>query len=407
MNPQTSGPALRTPAEDFDPWFVMLSAPPRSGTTAQEFQVVAADLPVVEKTVDLPGLVTGAARNARRHIRERWTHIRSGTPAEQVAAVLTGKRYRAGRAVDVPTSLATTVSAALAAGRPVEFVLPSFPFKIPNAAKVEHRVPDYAELLCLQRLYEIVEVVRELTDAEARFHIVSDGAIYSDLCGVKYSEYSTYYAMVADFIAGMGAARELHLVDMVADVIGDRSASFERERRELAPMLRSWWDERRHDDRVRYLIRNMAGNIDLGPETTALTRASVYGGGFMSEDGAAQVSQASEEFVKHVHARAEEAAFDFTLLLTTLRRTDMLTRRHPHAIRATVHPKPGQWGIHLVNQESRTFPWQGVALRTAKGTWRVLPQTEAVERAALLVLDATTKQPLYFDERAEHRDVGV
>jgi pyoverdine/dityrosine biosynthesis protein Dit1 len=295
--------------------------------------------------------------------------------------------------------MAATVADALAAGRPVEFVLPSFPFKIPNATKVEHRVPDYAELLCLQRLYEITETVRELTDAEAVFHIVSDGAIYSELCGVKSPEYRSYYETVAAFIDRIGITRELNLVDMVADIIGERSTEFEREREALVPALRSWWEGRRDEDRVRYLIRNMAGNINLAPELTAWTRASVYGGGFMSEDGSELRWRASDQFIKHVYNRAEQAAFDFTVLLTALRRTGVLARRYPGAIRATVHPKPGQWGIHLVNRESRTFPWQGVAMRTRDGSWRIVPQAEAVQRAALLVVDETTKQPLYFAER--------
>lgn len=69
--------------------------------------------------------------------------------------------------------------------------------------------------------------------------------------------------------------------------------------------------------------------------------------------------------------RAERGALEFALFLYVLSEIDLVPSCYPGAVRATVHPKPGQWGLHLVNRESRVFPWQGVAYRNENGQWRI------------------------------------
>ncbi len=50
-----------------------------------------------------------------------------------------------------------------------------------------------------------------------------------------------------------------------------------------------------------------------------------------------------------------------------------------------MHPKPTQWGLHLVNRESRVFPWQGVAFRKAGGQWRLKYEFEVRRNRAVPV----------------------
>lgn len=388
---------VRSLPRDFDPWYVMLSPPAEFDES--EFLVVSRRLPVVERPVDFHAVVREAERNARRYIRERWNSIKSSSPAEQITALLTSKHYRAGP-LTAREHFAEQVERSLAAGGPVEFVLPSFPFKIPNPGKVQHRNADYAEILCLQRLYEITEIVRDLGGVDSIFRIISDGKMYADVCGIGFSEHSQYFAANAGFIEAMAATHALTLVDMIDDVLGDRQDDLWREIEEFSPALTDWWNSRRADGKVRYLVRNMAANINLDAEMSGFSRAVISGGeGFSVNLDAATRMEMMDELIKQVHARAEKAAFEFTALLVALRQTDAVTSRYPMAIRATVHPKEGQWGIHLVNKESRVFPWQGVALQTQRGDWRIVPLAHALQRASVLVADSVSKRPMYYSER--------
>jgi L-tyrosine isonitrile synthase len=382
---------------DFDPWYVMLSPP--EDIEEEKFSVVPCDTPVVERPVDYPGVVREAERNARAYIRERWNSVKSSSPADQITALLTSKRYRAGP-LTARERFGETVACSLAAGGPVEFVLPSFPFKIPNSAKVQHRNADYAEILCLQRMYEITEIVRELGGTDSIFRIISDGKIYADICGVSFSERARYFRTVTDCISAMSAAHALQIVDMLDDVVAEQQPGLWREIETFRPALTDWWNSTRGDSKVRYLIRNMAANINLDAEMSAFTRAVVGAGdGFAVSLDMRARAEIMDEFVKQVHTRAEKAAFEFTALLVALRKTNAVETRYPGSIRATVHPKEGQWGIHLVNKESRVFPWQGVALQTLSGEWRIVPQSQALQRASVLVVDDKRKDPMYYSER--------
>jgi pyoverdine/dityrosine biosynthesis protein Dit1 len=385
--------------DDFDPSFVMLSPSASMGESTPGFHAPHADLPVVERSIDYQSVTAEAERNARHYIGVRWRDIKSAPPAEQIASLLAGRRYRAGP-LTARDEFAATIRRALCGGGPVEFVLPSFPFKIPNPGKVAHRTADYAEVLCLQRLYEITEVVRELGGTDSVFRIISDGKIYAGISRIGYGERTQYFTDVVRLIAAMSATHALSVVDMLDDVVGDLRGEVWRDLEAFTPALRRWWDARRNQDKVRYLVRNMTMNIDLGAEMSAFTRVlacAEHGSSARPDNGA--LGETAAELARQVHERADKAAFEFTALLTALRRSGVIAVRYPRAIRATVHPKAGQWGIHLVNQESRVFPWQGVALQTQDGNWRVVPQSQALQRAAALVVDSATSRPLYYSER--------
>jgi hypothetical protein len=102
--------------------------------------------------------------------------------------------------------------------------------------------------------------------------------------------------------------------------------------------------------------------------------------------------------------RAEQGAFEFALFLYILREIDLVGSCYPGAVRATVHPKPGQWGLHLVNPETRVFPWQGVAYLNERDRWRVKYEFDVMREGARPVHVRGDDElfPFYY----EHRDGG-
>ncbi|MGV0435593.1 hypothetical protein ACUY2R_01150 [Corynebacterium mastitidis] len=60
--------------------------------------------------------------------------------------------------------------------------------------------------------------------------------------------------------------------------------------------------------------------------------------------------------------RAEKAAFEYTVLLTLMRKVDLISKAFPHAIRGTVHPKPNQYSPIMRHPDTVISPWHGTAI---------------------------------------------
>ncbi|KAI8819266.1 Pyoverdine/dityrosine biosynthesis protein-domain-containing protein, partial [Fimicolochytrium jonesii] len=75
------------------------------------------------------------------------------------------------------------------------FMLPGFPCKSPNAAdKVLGHLPDKGEELALASMVTIGDLIREVYAPGAKFVIVSDGHVFSDLIGVPDANVNEYGA---------------------------------------------------------------------------------------------------------------------------------------------------------------------------------------------------------------------
>jgi pyoverdine/dityrosine biosynthesis protein Dit1 len=89
-------------------------------------------------------------------------------------------------------------------GIPVEFVLPAFPAKSPNTAKVLGATPDMAERLSLQFLCAICDRVRQIYRAGAKIIVCSDGRVFSDLVQIADSNVTRYQAELRAMIDRIG-----------------------------------------------------------------------------------------------------------------------------------------------------------------------------------------------------------
>lgn len=304
---------------------------------------------------------------------------------EKIFQIMRSKRFRAGtvaatRFDDNKELLRPIAQRHIDDGSPLEFVLPSYPFKHKNPAKVSRRSPDMAEVLCLGQLYEICHAIRLVYDPGATFVIVSDGLVYRRMFGVTLHETLSYRERVREMITQLGFDDALEIIDM-DELVDSRRELFDIVESRLRPVFAQWWRTHRDDLRRASLISASAANINTAESVThdlvqLTTRDAVLG---TREEG----------LIEHVEAirnktvkRAEDAAFEFALFLYVLREIDLVQSYFPRAIRATVHPKPGQWGLHLVNRETRVFPWQGVAYRKADGQWRIRYEFEMMREQA-------------------------
>jgi pyoverdine/dityrosine biosynthesis protein Dit1 len=326
---------------------------------------------------------------------------RQETVHDRVFEIMRSKRFRAGTVKqtsfeDNRELFRPIVERHIEAGTPLELVMPSFPFKHRNPVKVGRRSPDMAEVLCLCRLREAGLALGRVHEPGARFVIVSDGLVYRTMFGVTRHEALSYRERVKEMIAQLGFEDTIEVTDM-EELVGSRRALFDHVEERLRPVFTEWWRTNPDDLRRASLISASAANVNTSESVTQDLVQMATKDAVLGPDGQSTLDN-FETIRGQTVDRAEQGAFEFALFLYVLREIDLVESCYPDAVRVTVHPKPGQWGLHLVNQESRVFPWQGVAYRNEREQWRVKYEFEMMrERATPVhVRDDDELFPFYY-----------
>lgn len=259
---------------------------------------------------------------------------------------------------------APRVARAVASGAPVTFVLPAFPGKSPNTAKVLGVLPDMAERLALRFLDDLAGRIAEAYPPGARILVCSDGRVFSDAVGIPDDHITAYQDAVRDLVGelphrGVG----LVTLDDLAEFAGlghegMRAALCERYAEPLAALR----------ERVR------------SGEEVALYRAITR---FLFEDGnTPRYTGSRAALQRDARARA------YTVIQRSRAWGDLLAERFPDAVRLSIHPQPcgaPKLGIHLVETADNWLtPWHSVALWTGD-RFVLVPRAEAERRGARLV----------------------
>ncbi|MCJ1317819.1 hypothetical protein MMC15_003146 [Xylographa vitiligo] len=102
--------------------------------------------------------------------------------------------------------------------KPVEMVLPAFPFKSPNRKdKVLGNMPDLGEELALMHLNGLCESITRIYAPGAHVTITSDGLVYNDLMMIPDSEVWDYSTAVREIIIAkdLKYVKTLRIVDLL------------------------------------------------------------------------------------------------------------------------------------------------------------------------------------------------
>jgi L-tyrosine isonitrile synthase len=96
------------------------------------------------------------------------------------------------------------VASAVERGEPAVFVLPAFPGKSPNPAKVFGPLPDMAERHALEFLQRLCDRIERFYPPGARIILCSDGRVFSDVVGMRDEDVTAYQEELSKMIADSG-----------------------------------------------------------------------------------------------------------------------------------------------------------------------------------------------------------
>jgi pyoverdine/dityrosine biosynthesis protein Dit1 len=261
--------------------------------------------------------------------------------------------------------------------QPLRIILPAFPFKDQNPFRTES-VPshiDLGEIIMLIRLYALIACLTEaIPSIGMELIITCDGVIYSDIFGVDRNEVIGYRERIRTYRNLLNLQRLIHILD-VADIIKrfdnfDNIQSYIKDHLEKEitnnPIMK---------EQFLILTRGIKFNLNLCPYAEKYNLDFL--GRCLNEDvNDEALSHEELDIRREINLKAKDAALKYISLHLAMKYLNIFGRVFPGALRATIHPKPGQIGIA---KRGNVFPWNGVPLVSQaeeKDIWR---NTEIME----------------------------
>ncbi|MBE5107827.1 L-tyrosine/L-tryptophan isonitrile synthase family protein [Bacillus thuringiensis] len=282
--------------------------------------------------------------------------------AEQVLELLLHDRYRSGSrnyVTDYKANFISKIEQAIADGRPVDLVIPSFPGREVNPIARTRPQLHLGEIAAMCRFAEMAEISKRIYEPGIRFIIVSDGVCYAPFYGDPVAGALQYRETLKQTIEKLGVSQYIILEDL-QDIIDERKEEFQQIYAEVKNEIKEVWSD------PEYLFRDkLSVTMRMGTQSSALNAAVVHLIKFMEE------SESDLEILREMRAAikksSERTAFIYQCLLITMRRMELLDRRFPDAIRSTVHPKDSQYSPYLLNEYTTVSPWHGVPIMRPNG----------------------------------------
>lgn len=263
------------------------------------------------------------------------------------------------------------IAAAVARNEPIVFVLPAFPGKSPNPAKVLSPRADMAERQSLAFLNSLCLRIEALYAPGARIVLCSDGRVFNDVVGIAESDVTVYQNDINDLIRDLDASNlsTFNLDDIF--VHGDFGAMRSRLMSDYGQPLEA----------VQTEVRS---NVDAKRLYLGITR-------FLWEDGLRPDMTISKTALqKSSRHRA------YQVIQRSRAWDELLAEKFPHAVRLSIHPQVAgsrKIGIHLMDTADEWLTaWHSVALE-AGGRFRLMKRAHVEKLGAQLV---------YRDGRPSH-----
>lgn len=255
--------------------------------------------------------------------------------------------------------------------QPITFVLPAFPAKSPNPAKVLGTLPDMAERLALEFLSNLCKQIQEVYLPGARVILCSDGRVFNDVVGIRDIDVTDYQRELSLLINEMSftSISTFNLDDVYSGF------SFNQMRHRLMEQygepLEALKDAVCKGSKTPCSIENE----EVHRQYCGITR-------FLVEDAIRPGQSHSRNAVqKACRQRA------YIVIQRSRAWSELIAKRFPHAVRLSIHPQTcgtSKLGIRLMEAESWMTPWHGVAVDVG-GSFVLLKRAQAEDLGARLV----------------------
>ncbi len=292
------------------------------------------------------------------------------------------------------------------------FLLPSFPFKDQNRFRTYSSAStvDIGEISFLARLHILALALYQVHPFGADVVVLSDGLLYAEIFGVEESLARKYREQLRGFRNLLNIQGTVSILDL-SEVIehlrmpGQVRSVFDDVRGEIANIIGVIATS---DGPLRasfeVLKRGMKWNLNTRDTLAHLDDEAAWM--ILNESEEMSVPEALRAEWQRVDVLAAEAAITYSSINLSLRQLNVLDTLFPGALRATVHPKRGQFALPLAGN---VYPWNGVGFVSSEpavlSTTSTRPLHELSDLDVELVRLDMTGEPLYLTEAREGADL--
>lgn len=263
------------------------------------------------------------------------------------------------------------VASAIDQKQPITFVLPAFPGKSPNSAKVLGPLPDMAERCALEFLQYLCDRIGRHYSPGARIILCSDGRVFSDAVGMRDKDVTAYQEEISKIIVelGLNCVTTFNLEELYEGL------SFDQMRDRLMEQ---------HGESFEILKASISRGKTEGSSTDDREAHRLYCGitRFLVEDAMFPgQTQSRSSLQKESRIRA------YTVIQRSKAWGELVKKQFPNAVRLSIHPQTcgsKKLGIRLIEPDNWQTPWHGVAVYV-DGRYMLLKRSQAEALGAHLV----------------------
>jgi len=280
----------------------------------------------------------------------------------------------------------SNVTAAIERNEPITFILPAFPGKSPNLAKVLGTMPDMAERRALQFLGNLCDNIRQRYAPGARIILCSDGRVFSDVVGMREQDVTAYQREIKLLIEELSLS-SISVFDLDALY---KIVNFNHMRQALMKNYGRSLDSLK--DKVRRGNKPGANQDSTEAHrmycgiTRFLVEDSMYPGQTRSRTSIQkECRQRAYEVIRRSNAWSELLADHFS-----------------SAVRLSIHPQTcgaKKLGIRLMDDEGWMTPWHGVAVNTGEGF--ILVKRSQAEQMGAHLVHTRDGRPSHYEVAAQ------
>ncbi len=265
------------------------------------------------------------------------------------------------------------VEKAIQNDEPVTLVLPAFPGKSPNPAKVLGPLPDTAEKQALIFLNDLCEKIKLVYSPGAKIILCSDGRVFSDVVGMKEENVTIYNNEIKNIIERLGLT---HLSTFNLDELS-KKLNFD----ELRADLMNTYGQTKETLREK-VIRGCKGSKDPTDQEAHRMYCGITR--FLVEDSTFPHQERSRSSIqKECRKRA------YQVILRSNAWSKLIEEIFPDAVRLSIHPQSSgsrKLGIKLLEGDNWITPWHGVAVDTGEN-FVLMKRSEAEKLEIEMIYD--------------------
>lgn len=291
-------------------------------------------------------------------LQQKGLHSHYFGVSEQILTILLDGTFRNGAwsllSPEYLNVLHRRVGESIERCRSIELVIPTIPFKDQNPFTTGHSLSfaDLGEYLFFSRLGRLSRSVAEIYPMGLQAHLISDGIVYKDIFLRDQAHVPQLYVLSClRVLEELGISSQVDITYL--NDLTRLESRFETVQTDISAILAHTSALPEYTQEIlRSLRRGMIFNMEMPREIDGYDEFS-----YIANLTDTQLSQEYPELFD----RTWQAALQYSSFLLAMKKLDIVPRAFPLSIRGTVHPKPNQLGIWMV-QGSSIAPYNGVPL---------------------------------------------